>query len=211
MRFVPTRLTPKGKVKPRGQASAPIPSQTTLGQRLLRGLPGSLRRVRHGGALYRAHPPLPAHGHRPRQPLCPSCFVLALCLGRFVLAIAAPRHDSEHTARFAALVKTVFPGRIEQILTDNGSEFQSCRLRSGARVAPQSKPDAGFSMPTTLGRKGGAAIETRCWILDADYARAQGWRHNRNQMLDSRCRLRSGARVAPLPHLPENPENEPRK
>ena len=96
MRFVPTRLTPKGKVKPRGQAPAPIPSQTTLGQRLLRGLPGSLRRVRHGGALYRAHPPLPAHDHRPRQPLCPSCFVLVLCLGDRGIP---PRQQARRTLR----------------------------------------------------------------------------------------------------------------
>ena len=43
---------------------------------------------------------------------------------RFALAIAVPRHDSQHAARFAALVKTLFPGRIKQVLTDNGSEFQ---------------------------------------------------------------------------------------
>ena len=100
MRFVPTRLTPKGKIKPRGQAPAPIPSQTTLGQRLLRGLPGSLRRVRHGGTLYRAHPPLPAHGHRPRQPLCPVAlswrFILALCLGD---RGASPRQRARRTLR----------------------------------------------------------------------------------------------------------------
>ena len=50
--------------------------------------------------------------------------------GRFAVAIAVPRHDSHHAARFAALVQTLFPGRIRQILTDNrlpmyyGSEFQ---------------------------------------------------------------------------------------
>ena len=43
---------------------------------------------------------------------------------RFALAIAVPRHDSQHAARFAALVKTLFPERIKQVLTDNGSEFQ---------------------------------------------------------------------------------------
>ena len=43
---------------------------------------------------------------------------------RFALAIAVQRHDSHHAARFAELVKTMFPGHIEQILTDNGSEFQ---------------------------------------------------------------------------------------
>ncbi len=43
---------------------------------------------------------------------------------RFALAIAVQRHDSQHAARFTALVKTLFPGRIPQILTDNGNEFQ---------------------------------------------------------------------------------------
>ena len=43
---------------------------------------------------------------------------------RFAVAIAVPRHDSHHAARFAALVQTLFPGRIRQILTDNASEFQ---------------------------------------------------------------------------------------
>ena len=53
-----------------GQTVVQPTFQTTAGQRLLRGLARSLRRIRHGSALYRAHPPLSAHGHRPRQPLC---------------------------------------------------------------------------------------------------------------------------------------------
>ncbi len=43
---------------------------------------------------------------------------------RFTFAMAATRHNSQHVARFAALVQTVFPGRIEQVLSDNGSGFQ---------------------------------------------------------------------------------------
>ena len=47
-----------------------------------------------------------------------------------------PRYDSSHAPRFAERVKVLFPGRIEQILTENGSEFQgafaACRLREGA-------------------------------------------------------------------------------
>ncbi len=92
------------------QTVTPPTFQAMAGQRLLRGLPEALRRVRYGGAFRRTHPSLPAHCHRSRQPLA--------------LAIAVQRHDSHHAARFAELVQTVFPGRIEQILTDNGCGFQ---------------------------------------------------------------------------------------
>ncbi len=43
---------------------------------------------------------------------------------RFSFAMAATCHDSQRAVHFATLVETVFPGRIEQVLSDNGSEFQ---------------------------------------------------------------------------------------
>ena len=130
MRFVPTRLTPKGKVKPRGQAPAPIPSQTTLGQRLLRGLPGSLRRVRHGGALYRAHPPLPAHDHRPRQPLCPNCFILALYLGD---RGASPRQRACRTLRGVGQNREAY-GSVWQLPLQLGQQKADNRLHQRHQV-----------------------------------------------------------------------------
>lgn len=43
---------------------------------------------------------------------------------RFSFAMAALRSNSETAAFFMGLVVEMFPGRIEQVLTDNGSEFQ---------------------------------------------------------------------------------------
>ncbi len=39
-------------------------------------------------------------------------------------ASVVPRGNSAQAARFAALVQTILPGKIEQVLTANGSEFQ---------------------------------------------------------------------------------------
>ena len=78
MRLVPMRLTPKGKgkVKPRGQAPAPIPSQTTLGKGFCADYPGHCVAfdtvVRFIGRTCRYL--LTATDHASR-------FVWALCLG----------------------------------------------------------------------------------------------------------------------------------
>ncbi len=42
----------------------------------------------------------------------------------FAFAAAVPRGNSAQAARFVALVQTVLPGKIEQVSTDNSSEFQ---------------------------------------------------------------------------------------
>jgi len=42
---------------------------------------------------------------------------------RFAFAVAVPRANSANAARFAGLVQSVFPAPIQQVLTDNGSEF----------------------------------------------------------------------------------------
>ena len=106
MRLVPTRLAPKGKAKSLRRQRF----KQRLGKGFCADYPGHCVAfdtvVRFVGRTRRYL--LTATDHA----------------SRFALAIAVSRHDSQHAARFAALVKTLFPGRIEQILTDNGSEFQ---------------------------------------------------------------------------------------
>ena len=106
MRLVPVRLSAKGQVKPRRRS---CPKQR-LGKGFCADYPGHCVAfdtvVRFIGRTRRYL--LTATDHA----------------SRFAVAIAVPRHDSRHAARFASLVKALFPGRIKQILTDNGSEFQ---------------------------------------------------------------------------------------
>ena len=53
------------------------------------------------------------------------------------MAIAVRHHDSCHAARFAALVETLFPSPIRQILTDNGASFRALLLTNpGAGMVP---------------------------------------------------------------------------
>ncbi len=106
MRLVPTRLTPKGKIKPLRRQRF----KQWLGNGFCADYP------RHCVAFDTV---VRFVGRTRRYLLTATDHA-----SRFALAIAVQRHDSHHAARFAELVQTVFPGRIEQILTDNGCGFQ---------------------------------------------------------------------------------------
>lgn len=105
MRVTPQRLDPKGRVKTR-QKSRPKPR---LGRNLRTTIVGecvafdTIVRFAYGCRRY--------------------IFTATDHASRFAFAVAVPRANSANAARFAGLVQSVFPAPIQQVLTDNGSEF----------------------------------------------------------------------------------------
>jgi len=104
MRVTPQHLTPKGKPKPRKPAApkhrqrnlnATTPGECVAFDTIILFVLGVRRYI------------LTATDHH----------------SRFAFAVAVPRATSKNAAQFAALVQAVFPAPIQQVLTDNGSEF----------------------------------------------------------------------------------------